>query len=153
MKQSGVKCLTQGPLDSDCWGSVELPLYVPCAQCPLQWRSYKWQSCTHPSVCVLGQWCVCVWLTINGLRVEGKCRVQRQTVHCHLSALDAVPVVSQRGCAVKLVMKTCPGAVIHTNQDIIQGPLGRVFAYKDGEKEVRKTHIKVVVLLLCSTLS
>ncbi len=43
----------------------------------------------------------------------------------------------QRGGAIELVMETCSGAVVHTNQDIIQSPLGRVFPYSVGEKEVK----------------
>lgn len=63
-------------------------------------------------------------LTVNGHRVEGERCIQRQTVHSHLPALNAVPVVSQRSRAVKLVLEPCSGAVIHADQDIIQGPLG-----------------------------
>ena len=62
---------------------------------------------------------VFVSLTINGLGVESKRRVQRQTVHSHLPSLNAVPVVPQRRRAVKLVMETCSWAVVHTNKDIV----------------------------------
>lgn len=66
-------------------------------------------------------------LTVDGLRVEGQRRVQRQAVHRDLTALDAVPVVPQRRGAVKLVVETGPGAVVHADQDVIQSPLSRVF--------------------------
>lgn len=101
----------------------------------------KQQLCNHKSVSptkcvyVLRTGTTIEWLTVNGLRVEGKSRVQRQTVHGHLPTLNAVPVVPQRGCAVELVVKTCPRAVVHTNQNIIQSPLGRVFPYNKGDKK------------------
>lgn len=66
-------------------------------------------------------------LTVDGLRVEGQRRVQRQAVHGDLTALDAVPVVPQRSRAVKLVVEAGPGAVVHADQDVVQSPLGRVF--------------------------
>lgn len=62
-------------------------------------------------------------LTVDGLGVEGECRVQRQAIHSDLTTLNAVPVVPQRSRAVKLVMKTGPGAVVHADQDVVQSPL------------------------------
>lgn len=142
-----VKCFTQGPLDSDCWGCRELLLHFPSLSSDKNWQpsSHKPSSL---SVCTYEQY-VFMWLTINGFRVEGKCRVQWQTVHSHLPTLNAVPVVSQRCRAVELVMETCSGAVVHTNEDIIQSPLGGVFPYKDREKEVRKSFIVFYWVSVC----
>ena len=103
---------------------------------PRQSRSLKPSSASE-LMFVLMSSNVLVWLTVNGLRVKGKCCVQGQTVHSHLSTLNAIPVVPQRGCAIELVMKTRSGAVVHTDQDIIQSPLGRVFPYRDGEREAK----------------
>lgn len=117
----------------------------------------KQQLCNHNSVSptkcvyVLRTGTTIEWLTVNGLRVEGKSRVQRQTVHGHLPTLNAVPVVPQRGCAVELVVKTCPRAVVHTNQNIIQSPLGRVFPYNKGDKKwkwKRNQPIKISSLII-----
>lgn len=76
-------------------------------------------------------------LTVDGLRVEGQRRIQRQAVHGDLTALDAVPVVPQRSRAVKLVVEAGPGAVVHADQDVVQSPLGRVFPCRrtDGRKQ------------------
>lgn len=62
-------------------------------------------------------------LTVDGLRVEGQHCVQRQAVHGDLTTLDAVPVMSQGGRAVKFVVETGPGAVVHADQDIVESPL------------------------------
>lgn len=115
LKLASVKSLTQGPLKNNCGGSSRLHLLFP-------YRTITADEPSSPNASTREE--QCFRLTVNGLRVEGKCGVQRQAVHGHLPTLDAVPVVPQRSRAIKLVMETSSGAVVHTNQDIIQGPLG-----------------------------
>lgn len=76
-----------------------------------------------------------VGLTVCGLAAEGKRRVQGQAVHSHPPSLHTVPGVPHWSRPIELVMEACPGAVIHPDQDIIQGPLGRMLAYGKQERE------------------
>lgn len=119
------------------WSSVLLRNHLTmtveaAASYGFQAHNYSWQPYSHKptSLNVSTYKKECAWLTVDGHRVEGKCCIQRQTVHSHLPTLNAIPVVPQRSCAIKFVMETCSGAVVHTYQDIIQSPLGRVFPCK-----------------------